>query len=61
MTLEGPSYIFSGIDIEQCCLISLTVELINIFLFHSLINSYVLLGAPITPNSLSRVYRTFSI
>ena len=34
---------------------SLTVELINMFLLHSLINSYVLLGDPITPNSLSRV------
>ena len=51
----GRAFIFSGIDIEIFYLISLTVELIKMFLFESLINFYVLLWVPITPNSLNKV------
>ena len=51
----GRTFIFSGIDIEIFYLISLTVELIKMFLFESLINFYVLLWVPITPNSLNKV------
>ena len=42
-------------DIEKCCLIFLTVELVNLFLLLSMINLYVLLVVPITPNSLMTV------
>ena len=51
----GRTFIFSGIAIEIFYLISLTVELIKMFLFESFINFYVLLCVPITPNSLNKV------
>ena len=43
------TFLFSGIDIERCCLISLTVEFIKMFLLHLLVNLYVLLGVSIAP------------
>ena len=41
--------------IEKCCLISLNVELIELFLLLTFVNLYVFLGIPINPNFLSWV------
>ena len=41
--------------IEKCCLISLNVELIELFLLLTFVNLYVFLGIPINLNFLSWV------
>ena len=41
--------------IEKCCLISLNLELVELFLLLSFVNLSVSLDIPINPNYLSRV------